>query len=532
METIGVTNLRGFSETTELTIKPLTVLLGKNSSGKSSFLRLFPLLRQSVESRTVGPVLWYGPYVDYGQYADVISRNAKNDRITLSFTINVPKQAPSRFGQPLDPFLKRELAEDTNIKAEIELYSDRRKATRASRVRITIFDYVIDARISNDGRLAEFYVDDCDLTDVAAGSVFVQRAGIFPVMIPENRQSETVGSRGMPRMRWSRFEDQLLDKLDPFVHGKLSTESRIDLLSCLRLSPKNNFFGRIAGTKKGGEIWNRRVREVANKADNELGKDALALRNAAVASFFPSLLSFVSEHTYRVFNDCAYIGPIRATAERFYRLQDFAVDEVDHTGANLPMFLRNLSDKDRENLTSWMSEMFGISVVVREREAHLSLAIKEDSSGADLNIADVGFGFSQILPVVVQLWQRTRGRTSRRLGLRARPTVRRMPVILAVEQPELHLHPEMQAKIGRFLSRMVSVAKLSRIDMRLIIETHSEHIINQVGACVADGEIAPDDVDIDVFYKGETSSHLQVASFDEDGFLKNWPYGFFRSSLF
>ena len=70
MLSIGVQNLRSLYNIDEIEIKPITVLLGKNSAGKSTFLRMFPLLKQSIEERTSEPILWYGDYVDFGDFEE------------------------------------------------------------------------------------------------------------------------------------------------------------------------------------------------------------------------------------------------------------------------------------------------------------------------------------------------------------------------------------------------------------------------------------------------------------------------------
>ncbi|ADD78097.1 Hypothetical Protein PANA_2930 [Pantoea ananatis LMG 20103] len=87
---IGVQNLRSFSYYAHSDLKPLTVFLGRNSSGKSSLIRLFPLLRQSVEETTTGPILWFGRYVDYGNFNEAIHKSFdSDDTIKLQFNINV-----------------------------------------------------------------------------------------------------------------------------------------------------------------------------------------------------------------------------------------------------------------------------------------------------------------------------------------------------------------------------------------------------------------------------------------------------------
>jgi predicted ATPase len=79
MDSIRVERLRCLSDTGYIQLKPITVLLGQNSSGKSTFLRILPLLKQSVESRTTGPILWSGRLVDFGNFNDAHQTGSKDD---------------------------------------------------------------------------------------------------------------------------------------------------------------------------------------------------------------------------------------------------------------------------------------------------------------------------------------------------------------------------------------------------------------------------------------------------------------------
>ncbi len=60
MEAIRIQNLRSLKDTGLIELKPITLLLGRNSSGKSTFLRTFPLLRQAYETATSGGIIWNG----------------------------------------------------------------------------------------------------------------------------------------------------------------------------------------------------------------------------------------------------------------------------------------------------------------------------------------------------------------------------------------------------------------------------------------------------------------------------------------
>ncbi len=68
----GIDNVRRLEHVDPIEIKPITLLLGRNSGGKSTFLRTFPLFRQSLMTRTSSPILWYGDLVDFGSFDTVL----------------------------------------------------------------------------------------------------------------------------------------------------------------------------------------------------------------------------------------------------------------------------------------------------------------------------------------------------------------------------------------------------------------------------------------------------------------------------
>lgn len=87
LDKIRIQNVRSLKDTGEIKLSPITLLVGENSSGKSTFLRMFPLLKQSICKRTNGPVLWAGDvddYVDFGSFQETVTNDGSND-ITLSF---------------------------------------------------------------------------------------------------------------------------------------------------------------------------------------------------------------------------------------------------------------------------------------------------------------------------------------------------------------------------------------------------------------------------------------------------------------
>ena len=77
---IGVKGFKSLKDIPFLELKPMTILVGKNSCGKSSFLRILPLLKQSIEENIDGPLSLYGNYVDYGDFEDVLTVSKRKQK--------------------------------------------------------------------------------------------------------------------------------------------------------------------------------------------------------------------------------------------------------------------------------------------------------------------------------------------------------------------------------------------------------------------------------------------------------------------
>ena len=104
MTAIRLQSFRSLGDTDFVEFRPLTILVGRNSSGKSSFLRFLPLLRQSLETRTTGPIQWYGDYVDFGGFEETHSTFSADDEMRFGFRTTLgDRPRPSSFVH-FDPF--------------------------------------------------------------------------------------------------------------------------------------------------------------------------------------------------------------------------------------------------------------------------------------------------------------------------------------------------------------------------------------------------------------------------------------------
>jgi len=118
---------------------------------------------------------------------------------------------------------------------------------------------------------------------------------------------------------------------------------------------------------------------------------------------------------------------------------------------------------------------------------------------------NVGFGITYVLPILVAVLSSAPGS------------------LLLIENPEAHLHPKGQAQMGDILARAASKG------VQVVVETHSDHVLNGIRVAVHDGKIRPDDVQLHYFQRRKEDGQSQVISphIDQDGRIDTWPDGFF-----
>jgi len=117
---------------------------------------------------------------------------------------------------------------------------------------------------------------------------------------------------------------------------------------------------------------------------------------------------------------------------------------------------------------------------------------------------NVGFGLTQVLPIVVAALASTEG------------------ALLLIENPEVHLHPAGQALMGKFLSEVAAAG------IQVLVETHSDHVLNGIRRSVKSGAISADKVALHFFNPQDSDSEQVVSpSLDPSGNIDRWPEGFF-----
>lgn len=158
-------------------------------------------------------------------------------------------------------------------------------------------------------------------------------------------------------------------------------------------------------------------------------------------------------------------------------------------------------------------EEFGVNPISKQRQEY---EVKVRTKGAVdwVDLPDVGFGISQVLPVLVQCFYAPAGS------------------IILMEQPEIHLHPNAQSALADVMIDVIN-SRENGVDrnIQLIIETHSEHFLRRLQRRVAENSVSQKKVSAYFANISQTPAMLDPLQIDRFGNIKNWPENFFGDEM-
>jgi hypothetical protein len=211
-----------------------------------------------------------------------------------------------------------------------------------------------------------------------------------------------------------------------------------------------------------------------------------------------------------------YLGPLRERPKRTYLWNQQSPGDLGPKGEfAIQALLASANDRNKKaagwlvkEVSRWLKTMDVADGLSLEQQgtAHYEVIVQQRSIQA--NLVDVGFGVSQVLPVVALAYFMPEGST----------------VIL--EQPEIHLHPLAQTALADLF---VEVSR--RRHVQFLVETHSEHLFRRLQFLIADERISPEDCRLYFVKTGNDGASLQRLEVDEYGRIKNWPDRFFGDAI-
>jgi predicted ATPase len=243
-------------------------------------------------------------------------------------------------------------------------------------------------------------------------------------------------------------------------------------------------------------------------------------------------LADFSLETERLLNQIYYLGPLRSHPRRVYHWSGETPPDVGPSGekaiaamlaaTQAGRFLNRRSRGPRQRfdafIAEWLKDLgvidsFEVKPIAADRSDY-EVLLRTHPGSAQVKLTDVGFGISQVLPALVQAFY-------------APPDS-----VVWMEQPEIHLHPQVQSELAdAFISAVQSAEDGRRRGTQLIIESHSEHLLTRLQRRIAENVISKEDVAIYFVKRTGSAAEIEPLQLNEDGEIENWPENFFGDEM-
>lgn len=502
---IEIENVRIFAgKAYSFSLPELTVFCGTNSSGKSTILKSILLLRQSMDG-----LRFAGPEVDLGDYSSFVSDRDPHRDVSVAIT----------FEDELEPheysIMSRAVKDkdDSKISAKDKLKANKPCFVKAS------FKLCPSPRPPS-GQKSLF-----DIANESKGSQGLTRQGILksvtcePIVNGEKLLRWEVRLTGEPANMKGSYDYEILMPKRYF--------EAVGGTDMMRVKKANDGHFIKAKASIKGIMPNGIIAKPKEVADTVEGKRRLRLRFFTLPPYFEDVLIKLRSDL----NNIEYLGPFRTPAKRYYITNFDAIPDLDPEGRFLPYILRNMEERTVVNvrpgekeqkkealsnaLNGWLYYLrTGKAPVERTEEeievstlrgAIVEFEIKSVSGIGTHAVTDSGFGYSQVIPILIRGLLASKGST------------------FIVEQPELHLNPALHVRLADFFVSMVRAGK------QIIVETHSEHIVNAIRVFAAEddeGELASKCAIYFIDAEDHTPT-VHELSIKPDGTVPNWPFDFF-----
>lgn len=652
LRSIQIGNFKAFAETQRIPIRPLTLIYGANSSGKSSILHGLILARHAMETGQLDAhqVLIGGDSVDLGGFAQYVHRRKPEHRVEWAVELNSQRLTGRAaellqstrwvrmglvWGWKLDDFGKIDPATKPGI-TTYELETDQGLMIRASQrdtgtLRIDrmphdhpVMAYILQAIVASGTTSPGLNAEDMDAVEEALGAVTTQVTLDSSAMLPRIKrpagESQSSASVLLAPISRANRKDQLRASIQlylPRILGELlqglADQAHGALQNMVYLGPLRSYPPRHLAfledhadnwRSRGGQAWeillkDANVRERVNhwlsSPDRLQTPYRVAVKALVPMRDMKEIIGVIAKQLVDLHSEYGDLEPEEAenlAGKIEMRLDDLErkMEEVIEWGNwNLapmakPFLLRFLKDQlekfpdaladlareDAEDAAQKINELGGLSGSMERLQEYIKkveeleddftrlsltqgdlqalstpeetlvdqarrggqhritplqvdtvqdLILEDLRTKTEVSHRDVGIGISQVLPVLVQSFA-----AKERL--------------VAIEQPEIHLHPALQADLADvFIDSALGGGK-----NHFLIETHSEHLLLRIMRRMRETAknrlpegkppVRPEDVMVLYVEPVGTKSIVREMPLNEHGELvKAWPGGFFEEGL-
>ncbi|SDE06816.1 Protein of unknown function [Paenibacillus sp. UNCCL117] len=460
---ISIGHFKAIEKLNDYDLKPLTIISGANSGGKSTLIQLLLVIKQTLENNlTSQKLILNKPYVSLGKYKDIVYEGKNKNNLSWGFNFfneDIPQAVKSHL------FFKK-IEKGAIKKLEVQVKYENNNSN------LYIQEFFVNWK---------FEVKDFELF------LHLKRER-------GNKYSVVTNSALFFKEDYSQYLRQRVRPGAPIVFKNIDGwKANISF---------NKFFP---------------YESLPTSSDPD----------ADYSDEFFSVLSnsFLEKVMTRYFSRVSYLGPLRDEPRSFYVNDDdtnlkignkgeYAAHILEQKATSLVSFykfkhyengsIEYYDDKDtlESAVNYWICRVFKMALRIKVNPIQSGMMYRIEvlnDLGQKVPINHVGFGVSQILPIVVE-------------GL-----ISPSRSTLILEQPEIHLHPNVQSLLLDFIYSLVLSGK------KVIVETHSDHFITRLRRRIAEGTLDAKKVNLTFIENKE----YKVLKFTEAGSLEYWPQDFF-----
>jgi hypothetical protein len=549
-----VSNFKGIRQSQDIPLRPLTFIFGPNNSGKTSLLQSLLLLKQTLEASEANDIVLLpkGNYIDLGGFAEFVHGHDTKRKFQIELRF-VPS-SPESFSHERLVLRQLGLQQNRELGAGFTFSS----AGSPPSVSLERFDISYG---ETPGPLAAWNCIENRKPKKRGGARrprpvhFAHESTqclrlvriwddhpVFCEMMQRLCETDRIVSHIQASVRQLNKEIDSWSDAEEMEGRKLDEEAGAELGS---LRTRRNGLRRLLDMLRGPQPFESK----------RLGKCLVDVSNPFVLPLqnflplmpvgpgdtnspirlhmlfndplpnLPGLAAQVSRCLRQELESIVYLGPLREFPERHYVYSGKVTRYVGKSGAFVPDLL--YKEADLVKAVNRYLRKFGIPYRIEIANASgagttpldvFAVRLIHKLSRTSMNLTDVGFGISQSLPILVQSLIATES-------------------ILCIEQPELHLHPALQAELADvFIDSALGPRK-----NQFLIETHSEHLILRLMRRMRETStnrrqgglpVKPEDVSILYVQNQDSRSTVTPLRLDESGALLDpWPGGFFEEGF-
>lgn len=528
LHALELENFKAFGKRARIPFAPITLIFGENSAGKSTILQALNLLKQTHENREAGDLLLTradNVIVDLGNFQEMLFDHDLKRTLSIRVESTVGDsifRLPYKGGKIAIEFRFTRTSVDADVLLDqVSIYDGESSKCLAKFQPLNTTENPEDF----SGSLAFFP----NSRGVSRSKLTVLKC-IWLTAEPEYWESEFEWCKENKEKIIQGFKEKLTElensdeahlEDDNMLQEKLKSllENDIRFLSSdfdLKSYISNRHQEEINTVLRVQGLLPVAIRLGRKHPQMETSYSLLEGRSEVRETFNGAELVIMAYDGLQGILEMLFpMGPFRKPPERWYTFRGTSPQHVGYQGDLLPDLLLRHPELV-EGTNEWLKrldigyklevksigddsgDLFAVRLIDTRRKEQVSVALP-----------DVGYGISQLLPFVVQ-------------------SLVSEQQIISIEQPEVHVHPRLQADLGDLLAEAIKEPRQNQF----IIETHSEHLILRLQRLVYERRIKPEDVSVIYVSRGPEGAETQRLHLDGEGdFVDEWPDGFFPERL-